>query len=144
MIGTLLRVVVLVVVIAAAAAFFMGYRIADRTDGAPARGPVAATGTAPQVDTSRARDAGAKIGETVAVASNEAQHALGNASLTAKIKAKMTLDDTVKAARIDVDTTDGVVTLTGTVSSQAERTRALQLARETAGVKTVHDRLVVR
>jgi hyperosmotically inducible protein len=56
----------------------------------------------------------------------------------------MTLDDTVKAARIDVDTTDGVVTLTGTVSSQAERTRALQLARETEGVKTVHDRLVVR
>ena len=144
MIGTLLRVVVLVVVIAAAAAFFMGYRIADRTDGAPARGPVAATGTAPQVDTSRARDAGAKIGETVAVGANQAQHALGNASLTAKIKAKMTLDDTVKAARIDVDTTDGVVTLTGTVSSQAERTRAVQLARETAGVKTVHDRLVVR
>ena len=142
MIGTLLRVVVLVVVIAAAAAFFMGYRIADRTDGTPAR--VTEPGTAPQVDTSRARDAGAKIGETVAAGANEAQHALSNASLTAKIKAKMTLDDTVKAARIDVDTTDGVVTLSGTVSSQAERTRALQLARETEGVKTVHDRLVVR
>jgi hyperosmotically inducible protein len=144
MIGSLVRLVLLLVVIAAAAAFFMGYRVADLRDGAPARGPAATPAPAPQVDTGRARDAGAKIGETVAVGANQAQHALGNASLTAKIKAKMTLDDTVKAARIDVDTTDGVVTLTGTVSSQAERTRALQLARETDGVKTVHDRLVVR
>ena len=60
------------------------------------------------------------------------------------IKAKMALDDTVKAAAIDVETDGGVVTLKGTVRSQAERTRAAQLARETDGVTSVRDRLVVR
>ena len=48
------------------------------------------------------------------------------------------------AASIDVDTTGTVVTLTATVHSEAERTRALQLARETAGVTAVNDRLVIR
>jgi len=56
----------------------------------------------------------------------------------------MALDDTVKAAAIDVETDGGVVTLKGTVRSQAERTRAAQLARETDGVTSVRDRLVVR
>lgn len=43
----------------------------------------------------------------------------------------MALDDAIEAARIDVDTTDGVLTLTGAVRSHAERERALRLARET-------------
>jgi osmotically-inducible protein OsmY len=37
-----------------------------------------------------------------------------------------------------------VVTLSGTVDSEAERARALQLARETEGVASVTDRLQVR
>ena len=90
------------------------------------------------------RAAGAKIGEKVAVGANQAEHALENGALTAKIKAKMALDDSVKALDINVDTADGVVTLTGTVHSEAERTRAAQLARETAGVTSVTDRLIVR
>jgi osmotically-inducible protein OsmY len=36
------------------------------------------------------------------------------------------------------------VTLSGTVSSEAERARAVQLARETEGVKSVTERLVIR
>jgi hyperosmotically inducible protein len=139
----LLRFALLVIVLAAAVAFFMGYRFAGHPDQAAAR-PVATTGTAPEVDTARARATGAKIGEKVAVGANQAEHALENGALTAKIKAKMALDDSVKALDINVDTADGVVTLTGTVHSEAERTRALQLARETAGVTSVTDRLTVR
>lgn len=60
------------------------------------------------------------------------------------IKAKMALDDAIEAARIDVDTAGGVVTLTGSVRSQAERERALRLARETDGVTSVVDRLTVQ
>ena len=63
--------------------------------------------------------------------------------MTAKIKSKMTLDDLVQARTINVDTKDGVVTVKGRVRTEAERQRALQLARETAGVKAVVDRLVV-
>jgi osmotically-inducible protein OsmY len=50
----------------------------------------------------------------------------------------------VKALAIDVTTEDGHVTLTGSVRSAAERERALALARETAGVKSVRDQLRMR
>jgi len=144
MFRALLRLVILVVVIAAAAAFFMGYRLGDHGDVVKAERPVATIGSGPAVDTSRARATGAAVGEKVAVGASQAEHALENGALTAKIKAKMALDDSVKALGINVDTADGVVTLTGTVHSQAERTRAVQLARETDGVTSVNDRLTIR
>jgi osmotically-inducible protein OsmY len=144
MFRALLRLVLIVIVIAAAAAFFMGYRIGDHGNDRPLEHPVATTGTGPSVDTARARQTGAAIGEKVAVGANQAEHALANGALTAKIKSKMALDDSVKALDINVDSAGDVVTLTGTVHTQAERTRVLQLARETNGVKTVVDRLVVR
>ena len=106
-------------------------------------GTVGTTGARPQVDTSRAREVGAEIGQKVAVGANEAKRMAGNAGLTTKIKAKMALDDTIEAARIDVDTTNGGVTLSGTVATEAQRTRAVQLAKETDGVREVVDRLRV-
>lgn len=139
MIRGLLRLVLVVVIIAAAAAFFMGYKLGDNG----VETPVAAR-TAPTVDTSKARATGAAIGETVATGAAQAERALGEGSLTAKIKAKMALDDTVKALTIDVDTQGTVVTLSGSVNTAAERTKAVQLARETSGVTSVVDRLVVR
>ena len=105
---------------------------------------MATTGSGPAIDTTKARQTGAAIGEKVAESANRAEHALGDGALTAKIKSKMALDDSVKSLNIDVDTNAGVVTLSGTVRSQAEKTRALQLARETSGVKSVEDRLVIR
>ena len=56
----------------------------------------------------------------------------------------MALDDLVKARNIHVDTDDSVVTLTGDVGSEAERQRAVQLTKETEGVKSVIDRLRVQ
>jgi hypothetical protein len=144
MFRALLRLVILVVIVAAVIAFFMGYRIADNGISRPSETAVGTTGRTPGVDTARARQAGAAIGEKVATGANQAEHALANGALTAKIKSKMALDDSVKALDINVDTADGVVTLTGTVHSEAERTRALQLARETVGVTSVTDRLIVR
>ena len=140
MIRALLKLVVLVVLLAAAAAFFLGYRLADDGDAAT----VEMTPAAPRVDVDKARQTGAAIGERVAVGAADAQRALNDGSLTAKIKSKMALDDSIQAASIDVDTNGGTVTLTGTVRSQAERAKAVQLARETAGVTSVADRLVVR
>ncbi len=144
MFRALLRLVLIVVVISAAAAFFMGYRIGNHGNGVTLERPVGTTGTTPAIDTTRARETGAAIGEKVAVGANRAEHVLEDGALTAKIKSKMALDDSVKALDINVDTSGGVVTLRGTVHSQAERTRALQLARETDGVRTVNDRLVVQ
>lgn len=63
--------------------------------------------------------------------------------LTAKIQAKYFLDADVKGSRIDVDTRTGVVTLSGTVRSEAERRQAVALARNTEGVRDVKDALRV-
>ena len=140
MIRALFKLVLVVVIIAAGAAFFLGYRLADNG----VETPVSAQPSAPSVDTQRAREAGAKVGEVVATGAVQAQQALNEGSLTAKIKSKMALDDMVKALSIDVDTNGTEVTLSGPVNSTAERDRALQLARETSGVTRVHDRLRIR
>ena len=62
--------------------------------------------------------------------------------MTLKTKSKMALDDMVKARTINVDTTGSVVTLSGTVESSQDR--AVRLARETAGVTNVVDKLQVK
>ena len=85
---------------------------------------------------------GAAAGVHTAV--NRAEAAVTAAALTSKIKAKMALDDVVKAADIDVDTDGSVVTLTGDVGSAGERRRAVRIATETDGVTKVVDRLRVR
>jgi hyperosmotically inducible protein len=68
---------------------------------------------------------------------------IDDAALSSKIKAKMVLDDYVKARTIAVTSQDGMVTLRGVVRSVEEHDRALTLARETAGVTQVVDELRV-
>lgn len=90
----------------------------------------------------KARERGAELGEKAAVAAERVGNTVDEATITAKIKAKMALDDSVKARSVDVSTTGPTVTLTGTVRSATEHDRTVALARETAGVTRVVDRLV--
>jgi osmotically-inducible protein OsmY len=98
-----------------------------------------AVGTTGSVETARER--GAEVGEKVAIAAAKVKETAGEAALTSKIKAKMVLDDNIKARAIDVTTNDSSVTLSGTVRSVDEHDRAMRLARETAGVTEVVDHL---
>ena len=66
-----------------------------------------------------------------------------DAGVTTAVKTKMASDDTVKASEINVDTHNHVVTLNGTVGSQAEKERAVMIARNTKGVSNVVDDLTV-
>lgn len=66
-----------------------------------------------------------------------------DARITSAIQSKYFLDGTVKGRQINVDTSTGVVRLTGEVGSEVERAQALQLARETEGVQRVEDGLTV-
>ena len=141
MFRALLRLIVLLVVIVGAAGFFLGYwgtGWLHRADG-----PSTTVGTTGHVDAGRAREAGAKAGEKAAEAANKAGELLTDGALTAKIKSKMALDDSVQARSIDVTTRDHVVTLTGTVRSVHEHDRAVQLAKETDSVTQVVDHLKV-
>lgn len=140
MIRGLLKLIVLVVIVVALGMFFLGWRLNDRTLGSGVDRPV---GTSGEV-AAKGREVGAQVGAAVGQAADTAAKAVSDSSLTAKIKAKMALDDTVKALNLDVDTTNGVVTVRGHVRSEAERQRAVQLARETSGVTRVVDQLQVR
>ena len=67
----------------------------------------------------------------------------GDAALTTKVKTKFLAEDDVSGLRIDVDSKNGVVTLTGNVRTAAEKTKALALAKNTDGVKSVVDKLKI-
>jgi osmotically-inducible protein OsmY len=66
-----------------------------------------------------------------------------DAGITTAVKSKLASDDTVKASEINVDTHNHVVTLNGRVESRAVKERASQIARDTNGVNSVVDDLVV-
>jgi len=68
---------------------------------------------------------------------------IDDATITAKIKLKLLEDPVTKARKIDVDTVNGVVTLTGVVESEKEIERAIKIAKSVAGVKKVVNNLKI-
>ncbi len=68
---------------------------------------------------------------------------LNDAAITAKVKTALVSDDLVKARDIDVDTIDGIVTLSGIVASSAEKRQAETVARGCDGVRSVRNQLEV-
>ena len=69
--------------------------------------------------------------------------ALDDTAITAKVKAKLAGDSQTSAIKIGVDTTDGVVTLTGTVPTELEKDKARDLAANESGVKKVVNNITV-
>jgi len=136
-----LRLLLLVVVVVAVGFLFLGYW-AGRT-GTPTH-PPAPLGTSGTINTERARERAAELGEKAAGAAAKVQEGVSEAGITGKIKAKMALDDSVKSRSINVTTDGSVVTLSGTVESVKEHDRAIALARETDGVSQVVDHLRVQ
>jgi osmotically-inducible protein OsmY len=134
---TLLIVLVVVAVTFLLVGYFGGLRARDALSSRP---DVPETSEA----VNRARERGAEIGEKAATAATKVEETIDEAALTAKIKAKMALDDSVRARTINVTTRGSTVTLSGTVESNAERDRAMALARETDGVTKVIDDLHTR
>ena len=66
-----------------------------------------------------------------------------DAGITTAVKSKLAADDTVKAYKVDVDTANKVVTLSGEVDTEAQRAHAVMIARNTDGVADVIDQLRV-
>ena len=81
-----------------------------------------------------------KTSEIAQNVNRSAGQALNDATITARIKAKLLAD---KVTGTDVDTTDGAVTITGTVASDEQKALAEKHARETDGVRSVKNELVI-
>ncbi|MGG4732192.1 molecular chaperone OsmY [Leclercia adecarboxylata] len=68
----------------------------------------------------------------------------GDTATTSEIKAKLLADDIVPSRKVKVETTDGVVQLSGTVDSKAQSDRAESIAKAIDGVKSVKNDLKVK
>lgn len=66
-----------------------------------------------------------------------------NKDLAARVKRALEDEAKIQAAGIDVTSSDGVVTLWGTTTSNDERARAARVAGKVEGVKSVDNKLAV-
>ena len=64
--------------------------------------------------------------------------------ITTKVKSAMAMDKEVQARDISVTTNDGVVRLSGVAHSRAEAQKAVQLARNVAGVRSVENDIQIQ
>jgi osmotically-inducible protein OsmY len=94
------------------------------------------------------KDELAKTGQVVRRKAKEAGQVIADATadarVTGAIKAKLVADPDLSALSISVNTTAGVVTLSGTVASEDEISKAMLLAMETDGVTQVVSTLQVK
>jgi osmotically-inducible protein OsmY len=65
-------------------------------------------------------------------------------TLLTKIKAELLSSKHVDGLDVNVDVKEGRVTLSGTASNEAERTRAESIAKETKGVMGVENKIVLK
>ena len=82
---------------------------------------------------SSAKEVAAKAGEK-----------MDDLSITTSVSAGLAKDPDLSALRIDVDTKDGKVTLTGSAPTHSARERASSIARSVRGVLKVENQLIVK
>ena len=85
-----------------------------------------------------------KVGEKLGEKSNQASIVLDDAAITTKVKSAIYSERGLKTLRISVDTQNGVVTLTGSVDSQAAFDRTRSLAESVGDVIEVNNNLQVK
>jgi hypothetical protein len=92
-------------------------------------------------------DAGRAISEakqSASTATERAAETVTDATITGAVNAALVADGKLSAMKIDVDTENGVVTLTGPAPDESSRARATELAANVKGVNRVENQLVVQ
>lgn len=69
---------------------------------------------------------------------------IDDAWITTKVKAMLLKEDALSALKIDVDTKDGVVRLSGQVENSEQVAQAVDIARKMTGVKDVRVDLLLK
>lgn len=67
-----------------------------------------------------------------------------DAWITGKVKTSLMFHRSVSGLKTEVDTSNGIVTLTGEAENQAQKDLATEYALEVEGVKQVHNKMTVR
>ncbi len=82
--------------------------------------------------------AGLMLSCAPAFAGSTSDNVVKDSVITSKIKSKMVADPDVSALNVNVETNNGVVTLSGNVKTDAEASKAVEIAESTTGVKDVN------
>jgi hyperosmotically inducible periplasmic protein len=77
-------------------------------------------------------------------AADKATAKMGDAAITGSVKTALIAEPNLSALKIDVDTMNGVVTLTGTVDNNDQKSRAVSIAQGISGVSSVKDNLTTK
>ena len=85
-----------------------------------------------------------KVTNNIQIGSRTFGQAVDDQLLGNRIKAKLILEPGIRSLNIDVDVVKGVVTLTGIVSSGAQKRKIMELAQTVTGVIKVVDNLKVK
>jgi hyperosmotically inducible protein len=84
------------------------------------------------------------LGAFLALASANCEgRSVADSAVTAMVKSKLAVDNETSSANINVDTKGGMVTLTGVVTTQANKEQAERIARDTEGVTRVINNITV-
>lgn len=84
-----------------------------------------------------AQDAGAQSSGSMESSTQTVPGKVDDAWITTKVKSEFATTKEIPATNISVDTTDGMVRLTGTVANNMQKNRAVEVAHTVKGVKSV-------
>jgi hyperosmotically inducible protein len=126
-------------------------RAGDRTAGQQLDSAASKTESAAKELQRDAKDATASAGAAIesAVDKTKAMGAsagdkIDDALITTEVKTAIAADKDLSAIKIDVDTRNGVVTLSGPAPTVAAKERASEIARNVKGVSTVNNQLTIK
>ena len=94
-------------------------------------------------DTKRTAPATSTAQSSMERGADNTKRAASDTAITAKVKSALLADEKVKGMKIDVETKEGTVTLTGSATSPAEKEQAERLASSVEGVRNVVNRISV-
>ena len=106
--------------------------------------PAGTTATTSSTTTVAPSTAASNAMAATASAMDKTADAAGDAMITGKVKTKLLADPDVKGLAIDVDTKNGVVTLNGSADKAGNVDKAVSIARDTDGVKSVENKITVK
>jgi hyperosmotically inducible periplasmic protein len=92
----------------------------------------------------RARATAKSAGDETKAMGAAATDKVDDALITTKVKAGLATDKDLSAIKIEVETKDGVVTLTGPAPSDSAREHAAEVAKNVKGVTSVNNKLTVK
>lgn len=102
------------------------------------------TTTPPATVAEKTANAVENAADKTAAAADKAGDKIDDAAITAKVKTALMAEPGIKSLEINVDTRDNNVTLAGTVPSAELKVKAMDVAKNVEGVKSVSDQLVVK